>query len=202
MIIPSEEIAYRYDFSILCNARGYLDAVEVGVDLGVFARDFLTRFKGNWLLGIDDYASHPDFPHDRTADMLVAIQALAPFHGHFRLVRARSLDAAPWVSRVIRPQFVYVDASHEEQDVLADLETWWNVLAPEGMLAGHDHDADHPGVVRAVERFASERGLTVRLTHEKTAPPSFYIYKTEPMTLFHRFFRDDESLNPCQPSAV
>lgn len=206
-IIPSEEIAFRHDFSILANARGYLDAVEVGTDLGVFAREFLSRFKGNWLLCVDPYAPHAEFKYDRTGDLLTAVQALAPFHGHFRFVRGRSPQVAPWVASVISPQFVYIDASHEETDVAADLDAWWRVLSDDGLLAGHDFDDCHPGVIAAVTRFADDRCLTVRLTHEKApSPPSWYIYKCangEPAQLFHRFFRDAESQNErfeaCQP---
>lgn len=198
VIRPSEEISHRTDFALLANARGYKDAVEVGVDQGVFARDFLSRFQGNWLFLVDPYEPYPDFPYDRSGDQLVAAQALAPYHGRFRFVKARSVQAAPWVARVIHPDFVYVDGAHEEDDVRADLEAWWAVLPPDrGMLAGHDYDTDHPGVMLAVNRFAQEHGLIVRLTHEKTSPPSWYVYRREPDTLVHKFFQDSESPNPA-----
>lgn len=191
----SEEISHRCDFSILANARGYRDAVEVGTDLGVFAREFLSRFEGNWLFCIDPYLPYPERPTDRSGDMLVAALALAPYHGRHRIVRASSIEAAAWVPSMITPEFVYVDASHEEADVASDLRVWWGVLPSHGMLAGHDYDPGHPGVVAAVDHFARKRGLTVRLTHETTAPPSFYLYKTEPEVLYHRLFREGESPN-------
>lgn len=196
LIIPSEEIAFRHDFSILCNARGYVDAVEVGTDQGVFARQFLERFEGNWLYCVDPYEPFPDFPYNRAGDMAVAVAAMAQFHGRHRFVMRRSVEAASWVAKVISPQFVYIDASHEEADVMADMVAWWPTLRADGMLAGHDFDADHPGVIAAVTRFADERNLTVRLTHETTSPPSLYIYKSEPEVLYHRFFNEGESANP------
>lgn len=196
LVEPSTEISHRTDFSLLCNARGYKDAVEVGTDQGVFARDFLSRFKGNWLFCVDPYDALSDFPYDRSGDMLTAALALAPYHGRFRFVRARSVEAAPWVGTVIRPEFVYLDGSHEEGDVAADMEAWWSVLTETGLLSGHDYDPLHPGVVAAVNRFAKERGLVVRITREETSPTSWYIYKTEPVTLYHRLFRDGESPNP------
>jgi hypothetical protein len=194
---PSPEISHRTDFSILCNARGYRDAVEVGVDLGVFARGFLARFEGHWLVLVDPYGPHPDFPYDRTGDLVVAAQALAEFHGRFRFVRARSPDCVAWVRTFCRPEFIYIDGSHDEADVAADLGAWWEALPPDrGMLAGHDHDASHPGVVSAVERFARERGLVVRLTHEADAPASWYMYKREPEKLLRRLFTAGEVDNP------
>lgn len=194
-IEPSAEISHRTDFSLLCNARGYVDAVEIGTDVGVFAADFLSRFKGHWLYCIDPYLPHPDFPLDRTGDMLAAIVALTPYSGHFRLVKARSVEAAPWVRTMITPEFVYIDGSHIEADVAADLATWWDLVPGHGMLAGHDFDSGHPGVVAAVTRFAQERDLAVRLTHEADRP-SWYLYKTEPEMLYHRLFREGESSNP------
>lgn len=197
-IIPSEEIGHRTDFSLLCNARGYVDAVEVGVDQGVFARDFLKRFRGHWLILVDPYAQFPDFPYDRTGDMMVAANALAEFHGRFRFVRARSPEAAPWVCTFVSPQFVYIDGSHDEASVYADLVGWWAVPSVE-LIAGHDWDdlPIHAGVRAAVERFASERGLVVRLTHEtRPVPASWYIYKKEPKELAVRLFRESAEPNP------
>ncbi len=194
-VIPSEEISHRVDFALLANARGYLDAVEVGVDTGIHARDFLARFNGNWLIGVDPYAPFAEFPYDRTGDLMSATLALMPFLGRFRIVRGRSPDCIPWVRSVVSPDFVYIDGSHEERDVFADLEGWWGAIPPHGMIAGHDYDGTHPGVCSAVDRFARDRGLVVRLTHEPVTP-SWYMYKTEPETLKINLFRHDELPNP------
>lgn len=199
--IPSIEIAHRGDFALLANARGYVDAVEVGTDQGVFALEFLARFEGNWLFCVDPYEPFPDFPYERRGDYDAALQALMPYHGRFRFVLARSVDAAPWVGRVIRPQFVYIDASHRRPDVAEDLDAWWRVLSPGGMLAGHDYDTDHPGVIAAVDEFAAARGLIVRVTTERGSPPSWYLYRDEPAVLIQRFFREGDVANP-QASAA
>lgn len=199
-IEQSTEIAHRCDFSLLCNVRGLTGvAIEVGVDQGVNARDFLSRWSGNWLIGIDPYWPIPDFGWiDRQTDMMTAIQALMPYHGRFRLIRATSLDFAShypyWLGA---PGFVYVDGDHTYQAVADDLRAWWDRLIPEGILAGHDyHNEDHPEVKAAVDDFARERGLVVRITRE-AGMPSFYIYKTEPEMLVHRFFdSQDPSPNP------
>lgn len=96
-VIPSEEVSHRCDLSILANARGYLDAVEVGVDQGVFAREFLSRFNGNWLWGVDPYAAVNEYPFGREADMMAAVLALAPYHGRYRILRGKSPEAIPYV---------------------------------------------------------------------------------------------------------
>jgi hypothetical protein len=195
-IEPSVEIAHRYDFALLANARGLTDAVEVGVDQGVFARDFLSRFEGHWMFLVDPYDPHDDFPHGRMGDLMQAVHAMAPYHGRCRFVMKRSPDCIPFVTALIKPDFVYIDAEHTEEACYADMVAWWDILPSRAILAGHDYDPAHPAVMRAVERFARERDAVVRLTAE--APPvaaSWYIYRTEPPVLVEQFFRRGERPN-------
>ncbi len=87
-------------------------------------------------------------------------------------VRARGLEG--WITplpqtsitaarflwhRGIRANLVYLDASHEEADVLADLEAYWPLLRPGGLLVGDDCIAAFPGVARACAAFARRNGL-------------------------------------------
>lgn len=194
-IEPSTEISNRVDFSLLCNARGYIDAVEVGVDHGVFAAEFLSRFHGNWLVLVDPYEPYPEMPYDRTCDRLAAVSALSKHLGRFRFVGARSPECVPWVCTFITPQFVYLDGAHDLGSVAADIVGWWMVLAPGGILAGHDYDDDHPDVKAAVQKFAAENDVVVRLTHEELRP-SWYVYKGEPERLCLRLFNESTQANP------
>lgn len=197
-VVRSEEISHRTDFALLCNARGYVDAVEVGADQGVFAADFLRRFAGHWLFCCDPYEPVAEFPCDRSGDLAVAVASLMPYHGRFRIVRGRSPDCIGFVTSLISPQFVYIDGAHDEASVYADLCAWFGVPSVE-MVAGHDWDDReiHAGVRAAVERFARERDLVVRLTHESgQVPASFYCYKHEPPNLAIRLFREAEEGNP------
>lgn len=195
-VIKSEEIAYRHDFPLLCNARGYEDAVEVGVDLGVFARLFLDRFQGSWLLLIDPYLPYAEIPHDRSLDAATALQALSPHHGRFRFIRDRSPEVIASVLTFIqKPEFVYIDGSHDEFDVYQDIKAWWDIVPNHGMVAGHDYDEQHPGVMASVNRFAEERGLVVRLTMgDKIA--SWYCYRYEPEFLHQRLYVEGTLHNP------
>lgn len=56
----------------------------------------------------------------------------------------------------IRPDLVYVDASHQEQDVLADIRNWYSKLAPGGIICGDDYAQDYPGVMNAVVKTSKE----------------------------------------------
>ena len=77
-----------------------------------------------------------------------------------------SAAAARWFSlRGITADLVYIDGSHEEEDVYDDLVAYWDLVRPGGRLLGDDWGWD--GVRLAVERFAREEGLAVRHRHDK-----------------------------------
>jgi Methyltransferase domain len=60
---------------------------------------------------------------------------------------------------------VYLDASHEEEDVYRDLWDYWAVVADDGVLLGDDYSWD--GVRLAVERFAREERRPVAFVADK-----------------------------------
>jgi hypothetical protein len=61
----------------------------------------------------------------------------------------------------LRFPLIYIDGSHEEEDVYADIATYWKLLAKGGAIFGDDYDHYWPGVVTAVHRFASEINVAV-----------------------------------------
>jgi hypothetical protein len=77
----------------------------------------------------------------------------------------------------IAPELVYIDASHEEEDVYSDLCDYWPLVSAYGVLFGDDYSWD--GVRLAVDRFAREEALDVEFTADKwlfrkrSAPSSF-----------------------------
>jgi predicted O-methyltransferase YrrM len=50
--------------------------------------------------------------------------------------------------------FVFLDASHEYEDIKADIKAWYPKVKPGGLFAGHDYAWD--GVNKAVKEFAQE----------------------------------------------
>jgi len=91
------------------------------------------------------------------------------------------------IDNVPKPQFVYVDGCHQPESVREDLEGWWEVLRPGGILAGHDFIC--PGepeggwgklIQPVVFEFAESRGLNIFIVVEKTNQPwSYYLRKPE-----------------------
>jgi hypothetical protein len=75
-----------------------------------------------------------------------------------------SLIAARYfANQGIRAELIYIDASHEYEDVLADLEAYWPLLAPGRLVFDDDYNSYWPGVRKAVREFAKKRHLEVRL---------------------------------------
>lgn len=176
--VKSETIGARLDLASLCNALGLWRAVEVGTDRGVFASDFLDRWRGEMLYCVDPYEPYNEMPWDRRADLMMAVGVLQRHARRSKIVIATSEDAAKYLMPAIRFGMVYIDGDHAYQATRKDIELWWPRVQPGGILAGHDYDeVNHPGVIRAVDEFAYPEGLEVRLTTDHNQPLSWYVHK-------------------------
>jgi Methyltransferase domain len=60
--------------------------------------------------------------------------------------------------------FVWIDGSHEEADVYADLCAWWPTVKYGGEMGGHDYSS-HGGVQQAVDRWCRERNMVPEILH-------------------------------------
>jgi predicted O-methyltransferase YrrM len=69
---------------------------------------------------------------------------------------------------------IYVDASHEEADVYADLHLYWDVVRPGGILFGDDYSSSWPGVIKAVNHFGADKG---RMVHSYPDGGKFLFHK-------------------------
>lgn len=70
-----------------------------------------------------------------------------------------SLIAADWFAKKgITAPFIYIDAAHEYQHVLADIRAYWPLLEPGGILLGDDYDS-FSDVAKAVRQFCQENNL-------------------------------------------
>jgi predicted O-methyltransferase YrrM len=60
--------------------------------------------------------------------------------------------------------FVFIDASHEYEDVKQDIAAWYSKVAPGGVFAGHDFM--WPGVYQAVTEWATANNMHLLNTSE------------------------------------
>jgi len=183
----------RDDFGRFLEAR---QPRGLGVVLGVGRGDFALRLLSDWTSaqgiylvdpyihiwqGYDDPSNLSDRDHQLVFEELR--NRLAPYENRYIMVRDfshsfaevyRSGGTAPGL-----PTFIYVDANHAEKAVERDLNIWWPLLAPGGVLAGSTYTSDaagRVGVQAAVDRFAARQQLGLYLTHDD-APPSWFVVK-------------------------
>ena len=60
-------------------------------------------------------------------------------------------------SNQIRPQLIYIDGSHDEDDVYLDLKYYYDLLKEGGIIFGDDYDWE--GVKNAVINFCSDKNI-------------------------------------------
>lgn len=147
----------RTEFGAFLNAHGLLgEGVEVGVHQGVNARSIIASWQGRMLHLVDPWKATPRFFDNEIAQLVQEFEPRIIAH------RALSLDAAPTFQDEFL-DFVYIDADHTYEAVLADLKAWYPKVRHGGILCGHDYDgnAAHNGWVRqAVNEFGIEITVT------------------------------------------
>lgn len=71
----------------------------------------------------------------------------------------------------MKPQMIYIDASHEEDDVYKDIKNYYSILSEGGIIFGDDYGS-WEGVRKASNRFKDEMGLKMDV-----AEGNFWIIK-------------------------
>ena len=107
-----------------------------------------------WDTGRLDFPGHP---HPEFFDgMLMDFKKVMNLFGlEPLLVCGTSPQVAPWLKEA--PALVFIDANHAYEWALKDIDIWWPLLAPGGVLCGHDYWDSEPGVIKAVnERFGGQ----------------------------------------------
>lgn len=122
-----------------------------------------------WYAGFDHYKGapekiqnhfgRPDFYYKFIANVLAndCQDIILPFAMDSRNA-ARVLK---WMG--IQADLIYVDASHEQADVLEDLEAYWELVKPGGLLMADDISGHFPGVVHDWTEFLKRKNLTACL---------------------------------------
>lgn len=172
-------------FAELCNDLKLSIAVEVGVHQGVFTTEFCSHWKvpDRQLYLVDSYNYETKRHYPEAVENIVlpeenlkiAWKALRKLPCTFLITTSQK---ASELLAEIKPQFVYLDASHIYEDISNDIGYWYPILREGGILGGHDYDKDHRGVIDAVDEFTSSNSLEKNLVKD-TDPgvPSWYVIK-------------------------
>ena len=191
---PRPVVPVREELPFLLNARGLLGTgAEVGVKTGWFSEVLLDRWQGRKLVSIDPWqADEPDAYVDvanvsqaeHDAFLAETRARLERFGDRSEIWRDYSTTAAERVGDASL-DFVYLDARHDRDSVLEDLEAWFGKVRPGGVIAGHDYvDGAFPegefGVKSAVDAFFGDRGLRVTGTWGDPPWPSWIVLLPAP----------------------
>lgn len=70
-------------------------------------------------------------------------------------IRMLSLEGAEYLKNTVQFDMIFIDASHDYENVKADILAWRPLLKKGGLLCGHDYTDVFPGVVQAVNELIS-----------------------------------------------
>lgn len=158
----------------LINAMNLKRGCEVGVAYGGQSKYFLEKTTIEKLYSIDPYKNftkneYDDFLNFEQAmhDVLfIKVQRkLAPFGERSVLLRQTSAEAVKAFENDSL-DFVYIDANHAYEYVLADLVLWFPKIKTGGLVAGDDYRV-WPGVSRAVKEFTKKLNVEFKTEGNK-----------------------------------
>lgn len=125
-----------------------LGLVGLGAEIGVWQGDFsahiLSRWPGKMIL-VDIWGDCEEYRNDPRNESIeeqeryyrITLGKMALFGDRVRIIREMSVDAAKHIDNNSL-DFVYIDASHNYESVMADLEAWVPKVKFGGVIAGHD----------------------------------------------------------------
>lgn len=162
------ELASRDELRNLLREWGLMGtAAEIGAAEGRFSREPAQwGFRVIYLVDLwkhvpFDGVSMLNMPQDQHDSNFASVVRLTEeYPGTFQILRERSIDAAAQILDGSL-DFVFIDATHEYKEVLADLRAWWPKLRTGGVCAGHDFLNLEYGVNRAAREFAAEHQLSL-----------------------------------------
>ncbi len=179
----------REELPQLLQEHNLKTGIEIGVKQGDFAKIVLDGWKSCekyhlvdlWAQqeNYKDHANVDNVVHDRFFQETKA--KLQIFGDKIEIHRMLSTEAAKFFEKE-SIDFIYVDARHDYCGVKEDLEHYWPILKPGGIMAGHDYNenSEVPGqdwglcadgsrnelaVKGAVNEFFLSKGLTIAVTY-------------------------------------
>lgn len=75
-----------------------------------------------------------------------------------------STIGARWcTAKGIQADLVYIDGSHEEDDVYQDIVNYWRLLKTNGIMVGDDWHLGGVGIICAVNQFSKEQSIKYQI---------------------------------------
>jgi hypothetical protein len=157
--------AHYKPFAQLVADREFKNIVEVGTAYAGNVYHLLSTVKIDKLVCVDPYVFYPAMPGftcQKEYDTLYqfASNRLAPWP-QAAIWRATSKEVFPLLSDA---DIVFLDGSHDYEDVAWECEHFSEAIREGGVLSGHDYNI-FEGVNKAVDEFAAKIGKPVKQLH-------------------------------------
>lgn len=171
-----------------------IDGAVVCIDTWLGGLDHITQPQGHgW--EIKPYRQHG---YSTLYFQFLANVCYAGLQDYIVPIPATSVIGARWLAyHDLHPELIYIDASHDEDDVYHDIVEYWKMLKYGGMMCGDDWLVAWYGVICAVNRFVRERDLRLQV-----APPIWLIQKslsTESQLVLNTIEQKLKALKPEVP---
>lgn len=104
---------------------------------------------------IDSFLGSKEHTADSLPDYNMCISNLSPVIDKIKIIKEYSIEA----SKLYEDEYfniVYIDASHEYEDVKKDVQSWYPKVKKGGFICGDDYTRGWPGVVKAVDELLGE----------------------------------------------
>lgn len=130
-------------------------AVYMAVEIVNSKKPFTFHCVDTWK-GSEEHKDYEIVKNDQLYEKF--LQNIEPVKDVIVPVRKTSLEASKdYADNSI--DFIFIDASHDYENVKADIEAWYPKLKSGRVFAGHDYGWE--GVNRAVNEFCTKHGYTV-----------------------------------------
>ncbi len=151
--------------STITLAKAQSEAIDDGC---VIAVDTFLGSPEHWTLSRPEIHQSLAFRHGRPSfyETFLSNVVLSGFQRKVLPLAQTSENAAHILRRhFIMADIVHIDAAHEYASALRDIEVWWELLRPGGLLIGDDFP--WPGVARAVVHFTDKMNIPFQVEHPK-----------------------------------
>lgn len=140
-----------------CKHMGYKNVDIIAVDTWLGAPEF-------WTWGLNDPTRRISLNAvNGYPSVFYTFTKNVKARGHHDMIRPFPISSVQGAEVLkhynMKADIIYVDASHEYEAVLQDIEKYWDILDKGGMIFGDDYTKYWPGVIKAVDEFAEKNDL-------------------------------------------
>ena len=163
---------YNY---ILDNVTENFTFAEIGVwkgkSLSYFVVESINRQKTGKIFAIDhwngseEHISKDNWAYEKLLETENGLYEhflsnIDPIKDYISVIRKSSIEASKDFSDNTFDA-IFIDGSHDYDNVKADINVWYPKLKNGAIISGHDYNSGWPGVVDAVNEFAVQNNITI-----------------------------------------